>query len=160
MADNETKSPKLVADVLVLAEGQVLLVRYNDLRRYDGQPGWFLPNDIVAYGEHPSDAAKRILLEQVGLKTEDIPLIYIASFGVEDGGRWNLVFHHKLDLDKVPKISVLFNVRTVQWFPLEALPEAEVVAHHGWAIDIVGEMMKKSKAAGTRFDTEQTRQGD
>ena len=152
----ESNAPKLVADVLVLAAGQVLLVRYKDLRRYDGQQGWFLPNDYVAYGEHPSDAAKRILLEQVGLKIEAVPLSYIASFGTEDGGRWQLVFHHKLEFDNVPDITALFNLRNAQWFPLEALPEAEAVAHHGWAIDVIGEMMKKSKAAGTRRDTEKT----
>ena len=147
MVESESNAPKLVTDVLVLAEGQALLVRYQDLRRYDGQQGWFLPNDYVAYGEHPSDAAKRILLEQVGLKLEQVPLSYIASFGTEDGGRWQLVFHHKLELDKIPKITALFNVRTFQWFPLNALPEAKSVAHEGWALDIIEEMTRKSPAA-------------
>ena len=146
----ESNTPKLVVDVVVLAADQTLLVRYNDLRRHDGQQGWFLPNDSIAYGEHPSDTAKRILLEQVGLKIEEVPLVYIASFGAEDGGRWNLVFHHKLELDNLPEITALFNVRSAQWFPLEALPQAEEVAYHGWAIDVIREMMKKSKPAATR----------
>jgi ADP-ribose pyrophosphatase YjhB (NUDIX family) len=156
----ESNTPKLVADVVVIAAGQTLLVRYNDLRRYDGQQGWFLPNDTVAYGEHPSDAAKRILLEQVGLKIDEVTLSYIASFVTEDGGRWNLVFHHKLELDNRPDITTLFNLKSAQWFPLEALPQAEEVAHRGWAIDIIREMMKKSEAAATPLHTEKTRQGD
>jgi ADP-ribose pyrophosphatase YjhB (NUDIX family) len=156
MDETESNTPKLVADVVVMASGQTLLVRYTDLRRYDGQQGWFLPNDTVAYGEHPSDDAKRILREQFGLKTEEVPLSYIASFGTEDRGRWNLVFHHKLELDDLPDITALFNVRSVQWFPLEALPQLEEVAHHGWAIDVIREMMKKSEAAATRQHTEKT----
>ena len=147
MVESEAKTPKLVTDVLVLAEGQVLLIRYQDLRRYDGQQGWFLPNDYVAYGEHPSDAAKRILLEQVGLKLTDVPLSYIASFGTENEGRWHLVFHHKVALDKIPSITALFNVRAAQWFPLNALPEANTVAHEGWALDVIQEMTKASHAA-------------
>ena len=59
MNDKDCKIHKLVADVLVLAEGKTLLVRYNDLRKYDGQKGWFLPDDYLAFSEHPSDAARR-----------------------------------------------------------------------------------------------------
>jgi ADP-ribose pyrophosphatase YjhB (NUDIX family) len=150
MAESESNTPKLVADVLVIAEGQVLLVRYTDLRRYDGQPGWFLPDDMVAWGEHPSDTAKRILLEQVELKLAEVPLSYIASFGTEGGGRWQLVFHHKVELEKLPSIRAAFNVREAIWFPLNALPEAKTVAHEGWALGVIQEMTKEGHSAGDR----------
>src|SRR5439155_603670 len=48
---------KLVADVAVLADRQVLLVRYQDTRNYDGQRGWFLPDDYLMFVEHPDGAA-------------------------------------------------------------------------------------------------------
>jgi len=48
---------KLVADVAVLADRQVLLVRYQDTRNYDGQRGWFLPDDYLMFVEHPDEAA-------------------------------------------------------------------------------------------------------
>ncbi len=56
---------KLVADVAVVAGDRVLIVRYKDVSRYDGQKGWFLPDDHLGHGEHPDRAAERILREQV-----------------------------------------------------------------------------------------------
>ena len=142
MDSKECKVHKLVADVLVLAQGRVLLVRYNDVRKYDGQKGWFLPDDYLAHAEHPRDAAKRILREQVGLDTDDIILSHIESIGGEDGGAWHLIFHHKVELDHMPSVLPLTNVRTAEWFPLEHLPERPSVAHEGWAIDVIGEIVK------------------
>ncbi|HEY5574743.1 MAG TPA: NUDIX domain-containing protein [Anaerolineales bacterium] len=142
MDGKECKIHKLVADVLVLAQGQVLLARYDDVRKYDGQEGWFLPDDYLAYGEHPHDAARRILREQVGLDTDGIALSYIESFGGEGGGIWHLIFHHKVELDQIPGMTPLTNVRAAEWFPLEHLPERPAVAHEGWAIDVIEEILK------------------
>jgi hypothetical protein len=58
---------KLVADLALIAEERVLLVGYADPSRYDGQRGWFLPDDFLAHGEHPDDATRRIVEEQSGL---------------------------------------------------------------------------------------------
>ena len=145
MENKECKIHKLVADVLVLAERQVLLVSYKDVKNYDGQKGRFLPDDYLAYFEHPHEAAKRILREQVGLDAKDIALSYIESFGGEDGGAWHLIFHHKVELDKIPSVTLSSNVRAAEWFPLDNLPERESVAHGGWAVDVIGEMLNPTK---------------
>src|SRR6266567_4318805 len=50
----------LVCDLGVLAEGSVLLVRYRDMAKYDGEAGWFLPDDVLHHLEHPGRAAERI----------------------------------------------------------------------------------------------------
>jgi len=142
MDNKECKVHKLVADVLVIAEGQVLLVRYNDVRKYDGQQGWFLPDDYLAHAEHPSEAARRILQEQVSLDIRDISLSYIESLGGEDGGKWHLIFHHKIELDQIPSLTPLINIRAAEWFPLDSLPDRASVAHEGWAIDVIGEILK------------------
>jgi hypothetical protein len=42
---------KLVADVCLIRDGEVMLVRYLNTSGYDGEPGWFLPDDLR--GEHP-----------------------------------------------------------------------------------------------------------
>lgn len=136
------KTPKLVADVFVKAAGRVLLVRYSDPKKYDGEGGWFLPDDYLAYGEHPSDTATRILHEQVGLKTQRLALRYIESFGSEDGGRWHLVFHHAAELDAVPSMMGLVGLKSAEWFSLDALPDRASVAHEGWALDVIAEMLK------------------
>lgn len=142
MDSKACKLHKLVADVLVVAEGQVLLVRYKDVSKYDGQEGWFLPDDYLAYSEHPLDSARRILREQVSLDSSDITLNYIESFGGDDGGAWHLIFHHKTILDKIPNVTPLTNIRAAEWFPVDNLPDRSSVAHHGWAIDVIGEILK------------------
>ena len=63
----------LICDVAVLAEGSVLMVKYEDLAKYDGEAGWFLPDDVLRELEHPTRAAARILKEQLGLEVDDEP---------------------------------------------------------------------------------------
>jgi ADP-ribose pyrophosphatase YjhB (NUDIX family) len=125
---------RLVADVALLAEGSVAFVRYVDTRRYDGQSGWFLPDDHLAHLEHPMDAAGRIAREQVAVPVQDVQLGQIESFG---DGAWHLAFHCVARLDGRPELRPGRNVRDAAWFPLHALPPQEDVAHHGWALDVL-----------------------
>ncbi len=135
---------KLVADVLVHAEGRVLLVRYNDVSKYDWQKGWFLPDDFLQIGEHPLEAARRILKEQAGLAGEGITLSQIESFGGKEGDVWHLIFHHRLELARMSSVTASTNIKSFEWFPLGALPKRETVAHAGWALDVIGEILKSS----------------
>jgi len=134
-------NPKLVADVLVVAQEQILLVRYRDARKYDGQQGWFLPDDYLAHAEHPTHAARRILREQAEIELEDVSLSYIESLGGDQGDVWHLIFHHKLELDKIRAVVPTGNVKAAQWFALDALPAREDVAHGGWALDVIEEVL-------------------
>src|SRR5438309_2580077 len=86
---------KLVADIALFSGRRVLLVKYRDVARYDGQRGWFLPDDFLVHEEHPQDAAKRIAREQTGVELEDARLSHIESFG---NGAWHLIFHYRADL--------------------------------------------------------------
>jgi ADP-ribose pyrophosphatase YjhB (NUDIX family) len=132
----DCKVHRLVADVAVIAGGRVLLVRYRDTARYDGQRGWFLPDDFLAYAEHPTDAARRILVEQVGVMADPF-LARVESFG---NGAWHLVFHHVARLDDEAELSPGPNTLAAEWFGLNALPQASEVAHHGWALDVLADL--------------------
>ena len=134
MGPQDCSVHKLVADVCILAEGQVLLVRYQDVRKYDGQTGWFLPDDFLEYEEHPDEAAARILRQQAGVSGEAASLSHIESFG---NGGWHLVFHYKMEWEKLRPVPVLGNVKTAQWFLLSELPEREQVGHLGWALKTI-----------------------
>ena len=129
---------KLVADVALQAEGRVLLVRYKDTSKYDSQAGWFLPDDHLVRLEHPDDAAKRIVREQVGLEPPELDLADIESFG---NGAWHLVFHYRGELREVPKLTPSDNVAEADWFPFDDLPPPDEVAHHGWAIDVIEKIL-------------------
>ena len=128
---------KLVADVAVVADDRVLLVRYQDVSRYDGQRGWFLPDDYLAEGEHPDAAAGRILREQAGLELNPA-LAEIESFA---DGAWHLIFHYRAAAAAPDAVRPGANVAAAQWFPLDALPPDAEQAHEGWAGDVLSRLL-------------------
>lgn len=113
----------------------MLLVKYRDTRKYDGQTGWFLPDDYLRRLEHPEEAAKRIATEQAGLDLTNLSLSFIESF--EGNGAWHLIFHYRSVLERVAPILPRGNVATAQWFPLRRLPPRRELAHEGWAADVL-----------------------
>ena len=124
---------KLVADLALFSGRKVLLVKYRDVARYDGQRGWFLPDDFLAHMEHPEDAAKRIAREQTGLGLDDVRLSHIESFG---NAAWHLIFHYRADVP-TPTIKPGPSVAAIEWFDRTKLPARPDVAHGGWAIDVL-----------------------
>jgi ADP-ribose pyrophosphatase YjhB (NUDIX family) len=110
----------------------------RDTSRYDGQAGWFLPDDYLDHLEHPDDAARRILRDQVGIDRVDVRLAEIESFG---NGAWHLVFHYFAEVDRA-EATHGENVAAAEWFPLGDLPLAEEVAHHGWGLDVLERVLK------------------
>lgn len=139
MKTAEDKKIKIIADVTIIHKGKVLLVKYSDTNKYDHQSGWFLPDDLVSHGEHPEDAAARILMEQLGLN-EVVPAIdHIESFTGNDGS-WHLIIHFKFIADELPSAEISPEIEKMEWFPLTALPPKEEVAHHGWALYTLAEM--------------------
>ena len=130
---------KLVADVFLRAKGRTLLVRYANPQKYDGQTGWFLPDDFLQHGEHPADAAARILRDQVGIGHVAPTLDHIESM---DGDDWHLIFHFRADRDWADEPFTSREVAEARWFPLDALPASAEVAHGGWALDLIAAMTR------------------
>ena len=134
------KEHKLIADIALTSAGQVLLVKYIDTARYDGQAGWFLPDDYMREPEHPDAAAMRIMYEQVGVKTKKVELAFIESFAHE---AWHLIFHYRTELVKKPNLRMGANVAEAKWFPLDKLPPRDECAHHGWAHEVLEKVAAK-----------------
>jgi ADP-ribose pyrophosphatase YjhB (NUDIX family) len=128
---------KLVADVAVVADRRVLLVRYKDVSRYDGQRGWFLPDDYLAEGEHPDVAARRILREQADLQLEPA----LAEIESLTNGAWHLIFHYHAAAAAPESVRWGANVAGADWFPLDALPPDAEQAHEGWAGDVLSRLI-------------------
>jgi len=131
----------LIADVLLIAEDKVLMVKYKDKNKYDHQSGWFLPDDLIKEFNHPDDEAIRILNEQLGLSNINPKLDHIESFKGNDKS-WHLVFHYKAILPNAPDITKSDEVEEFKWFDLKNLPDKNEVAHHGWALHTIREMLK------------------
>jgi ADP-ribose pyrophosphatase YjhB (NUDIX family) len=136
---------KLIADVAVIAEDQVLMLRYSDGNKYDHQAGWFLPDDLLRHLEHPDAAAKRILQDQVGVETAPgaLFLSHIESFQGKDG-TWHLAFHYVTQFETLPEITMSNDIDSFEWFYLDQLPLRAEVAHHGWALDTIREILKRA----------------
>src|SRR5207249_4274109 len=104
----------LICDVAVLAEGSVLMLRYADPAKYDGESGWFLPDDVLREFEHPTRAAVRILKEQLALEVEDEPRLgLIESFQGNDES-WHLSFHHVVELPGSPHLRPAKGIAAAQ----------------------------------------------
>lgn len=132
---------RLVTDVALLAAGQVLLVRYRDTRIYDGQAGWFLPDDYLKSLEHPDAAAARILDEQAGLRVPVARLHHIESFG---NGAWHLIFHYAAEIPAPLTVAPGRNTAEAKWFSLTALPARAEMAHDGWGLDVLQTILTRS----------------
>jgi ADP-ribose pyrophosphatase YjhB (NUDIX family) len=137
----ECRAHRLVADVAIIADGRVLLTRYRDVRRYDGQRGWFLPDDFLEHGEDPADGAKRICREQVGIEVAAVRLSHVESFA---NGAWHLIFHHIVVLDALLDPVPGSNVAAAAWFQLDALPPPADLAHDGWAAETLARLAMES----------------
>lgn len=132
----------LIADVAVVADGKVLLVKYADTNRYDHQAGWFLPDDSIRHLEHPERAAVRIGKEQLGLDVRGVRMSHIESFKGNDGS-WHMPFHFVADFDRAQTIAPSSHIAAAQWFGLDALPARSEVAHHVWALQTLSAIRKK-----------------
>ncbi len=144
----DCKLHKLVVDVALLAEEKILLVKYRETNKYDHQAGWFLPDDAMAHLEHPDQAAKRILKEQLNLSVSNLSLNHIESFKGNDGS-WHLVFHYMAKLDKIPMLTPSNDLEAAEWFALDKLPPRNEVAHHGWALGIIKTITQEVKNVQT-----------
>jgi len=147
----KTEEYSLIADVALIAEGKVLLVKYTDTNKYDHQSGWFLPDAGIGYLEHPERAALRIAKEQLGLDLPNSPstclqeegaggwtfrLGLLESFKGNDGS-WHLPFHYVAELGRMPDINPSADIAEARWFELDNLPPKGEVAHHGWALSVL-----------------------
>lgn len=91
---NSCSIHKLVADVALLAERRVLLVRYRDTTRY----------------------------------------------------AWHLIFHYRSEIGRAQSPVLAGNTADARWFPLDALPDRDDVAHQGWALDVLESILKRAPA--------------
>jgi ADP-ribose pyrophosphatase YjhB (NUDIX family) len=134
---------KLVVDVAPLAHDRVVMTRYRDTSKYDGQAGWFLPDDLLEHGEHPDDGATRVLRDQLGWAQTEPRLAQIESFGGGKGA-WHLVFHYLFELPEPRPIASGENVAAAEWFDLHTLPKRAEIAHHGWCADTLQAILPRA----------------
>lgn len=105
--------------VIARDDGHVLLVRQSYRR------SWGIPGGLLKRGELPEDAARREVLEEVGLEVDLVgePAVVVDA----PAQRVDLVFRARPArraeaLDVAPQSPEIVEVR---WFPAEALPDLQ-----------------------------------
>lgn len=137
----ECKVHKLITDTTLFYLGQVLLVKYKNINKYDHQTGWFISDDQLLKFEHPERGAARIAKEQLGLTVKSLQLGFIESFK-GGGGSWHITFHYVSKLDEKLEIKPSSDIKESRWFPINELPPRKEVAHHGWALSVINRLQK------------------
>ncbi len=70
----EYSNPKPTVDVIIRYQGGVVLIE-----RTNEPPGWALPGGFIDYGETVEHAAHREMMEETGLKLENLELFTVRS---------------------------------------------------------------------------------
>lgn len=100
-------------------DGALLLVRLSYRRR------WGVPGGLLKRGEEPVDAARREVLEEVGV---DIDLTGEPAVVVDAAARRvDLVFRARLSAGEDPADAIPGSPEIVEarWFPIDGLPELQ-----------------------------------
>ena len=126
---------QLVSDVTLFMRNEsakVLLVRY---RRPGYDTGWYLPDVLLRDLEHPEEAAKRVLREQLGVGSREVSLSHIESLSLD--GIWHLAFHYKAVAEKDLIVHPSADIADSRWFPLTTLPAHRDTGSNGWALKTI-----------------------
>lgn len=73
------------------------------------------------------------------MEANDLRVSHIESF--EGHGYWHLIFHYAASLPAATAPLPGRNVKAIEWFPLDHLPPAVEVAHEGWGLDTLGNVL-------------------
>ncbi len=113
--------------IMIIKDDKVLLGRRNDdPEKADsllhGEGTWTCPGGKLDFGEKIADAAKKEILQETGIKVNDLKLISVTNEIVSDAHFVTIGFLCK-DFDGEPKIMEPEEIVEWRWFSLNELPE-------------------------------------
>jgi 8-oxo-dGTP diphosphatase len=116
--------PMLTVDVVALARSagppSVLLVQRAH-PPFAG--GWALPGGFVDEGERVIEAAPRELLEETGLRVEQLDLLGVYDTPGRDPRGWTVSVVYIATLERESAVTGADDARDARWFSADSLPE-------------------------------------
>lgn len=128
---------KLIANVAILTPDRALLVKYGE--GHDGDAGWMLVDDLLNQGEPPDTAAGRVLRDHLGINAAP-KLVFVESFTGGDG-TWHIAFNYVAEFTHALPLKPAAHVAGTGWFMLDNLPERSAMAHRGWALRVLEQVV-------------------
>ena len=103
---------------------------------------WRLPGSHLKQGEHPEDAARRILEKQLGLGDFEFHLKQVQSHTSSlqsgpDDIHWDLCFIYDATTSEEPKPNQYFS--EISYFKMEDIKIDELGSQHGGVIPLLGD---------------------
>ncbi|MFH1473829.1 MAG: NUDIX domain-containing protein [Candidatus Aenigmatarchaeota archaeon] len=115
------------AGIIVLKDGKVLLGKRNDDpekadTELHTEGMWTCPGGKIDFGEKAIDAAKRELMEETGIRGNDLKVVAVTDHIVPDAHFVTLGFLCK-EFEGEPKVMEPEEITEWRWFPINKLPE-------------------------------------
>jgi ADP-ribose pyrophosphatase YjhB (NUDIX family) len=133
-------NPAPTASALVVREGRLLLTR----RAREPRRGmWDAPGGFIDPGEHPEDALVRELAEETGLEIEVLGLVgfFLDRYGEDGVATLNVFYEARVAGGRERPAD---DVSEIGWFPLDALPLAEIAFENGR--EAIAALLRREKA--------------
>lgn len=84
--------------------GKILLIRRARPERQAGK--WVIPGALLSFGEDPTSAARRVVMEQVGATVSKLKLLDIQSYGDK---HWDLCFVYEAEIPGIGMLGADFD---------------------------------------------------
>ncbi len=94
--------------------GQVLLLKH----RFRAGSGWGIPGGFLEAGEHPDQALRREMREEIGLELDQVEIFTARTFGKPQ--QVEVLFRCRANADVKPQA---LEVERAEWFSPRSLPD-------------------------------------
>jgi len=102
-----------VAAMLFDNQGRILLLDHV----FRADKGWGVPGGFIANGEHPEEALRRELREEVSIEIDEVKLLFVRTLGFIK----QVEIYYRARVIGDPKPSSI-EIKQARWFALNELP--------------------------------------
>jgi len=116
-----TQSPRVGVAVIITRDGQVLLLRRENVH---GAGSWAVPGGHLEFGESPEECAIRETKEETGIDVSNVRFRAITNDVFAAAGKHYItIFMEGTYLSGEPAVNAPEELSEVGWFPWETLPQ-------------------------------------